>query len=211
MRRTFHLALLAVAGVAALAMAISCESELSDSFQQLKSTTSTQVKLVDVTTGDSVSTDQIYDTRKVAQRFTLLAKHQIQGVFLKLVRTGDWSSLYPGAAIRAQIFLDSSGSPSSTQASSTTEVALVDSIPTTAPADSTGYIAFEFNIKPTLSPDVYWIVFSLVDNTDGSAGINYLSYFVNTSGTNQNSYYDGSGWNSNTGDLAIVLWGETVP
>ncbi len=209
MRRTVLQTLLAITTMAALAIATSCFSDLSGDFQQLEATTGTDVKLVDVTTG-TVNSYQIFQARRVAQKISLSSRHQIHGALVKLTKFGDWSD-YSIGKMRAQLYSSTGTVPNAAQGN-TTEEPLVDSFPTDEPTGLEEYIPFEFTIKPTLNAGTYWLVFSVADTDDGIENVEYVSFFVDGSGSDANVTYGDVSWAPPiTGNLSIVVYATTVP
>jgi len=209
MKRTLLQAILILTGIAALAITTSCYEELTNDFQALDETSGTDVKLVDVTTG-SLNAYQIFKARRVAQQFKITSRHQILGARIKLIKNGDWSS-YSTGRMRAQIFSNNSGQPGSPQGNITSEP-LVDGFPASEPTSLDGFIPFEFVLKPTLSAGTYWLVFSLAETTDGVDSVDYVSFYVDSNGLDNNVAYGiSSPYAVEKGDLSIVLYAKTVP
>ena len=196
-----------IISIVAIAITASCYTDLENDFQQLESTDSDPVKLVNVTDANNVSANKIYDNKKVAQKITIPAgqSFQLQGAQIKLKRFGDFST-FANPEVRISVHLTDPAAAAIVYSARAKAV----EIPESDPVDTADYIPFEFSLKPPLTEgNTYWIVLHFVEDTDGSA-TDYIEYFDDDLIPQSFQYYNGTDWINQAGNMGIVIWGRPM-
>jgi hypothetical protein len=214
MRRTLLQALLTLTGIAALAIATSCYSDLTNDFQDLEPD-STAIDIFKVTDGaNTQGTIAIYNNQWVAQQFVYTASSYLcSGFRIKLKRHGDFSGYTTAPKLKGWLYSDTGDKPdaviSAYTYSYTKSVLLISE---DEPASSDDYVAFQFNIRPTLTANTkYWVVLKM-DTANGDIA-NNIYYYHNNNGSNKacHTINGGTNWIYEGGDLGIIIPGYSQP